>query len=97
MSAMAEDEIARRLAAELPEWRHREGGIERRIDTRNWKSTIMLLNAIAFIAEAANHHPDLTASYGHLDVRISTHDAGGVTEKDLSLARGVDALLAKQS
>ena len=94
MPPMPDDEVARRLAAELPHWRCRERGIERRVETRNWKSTIMLLNAIAYMAEAANHHPDLGASYGHLDVRLSTHDAGGVTEKDFALAQGIEALLA---
>ena len=59
---LSEAEIARRLAAERPDWRYRDGGIERTLKTAEWKETIMAANAIAFLAEAANHHPDLGAA-----------------------------------
>jgi 4a-hydroxytetrahydrobiopterin dehydratase len=50
-------------------------------------------NAVAFIANAADHHPDLQLSYGHCTVRFMTHDAGGITVSDFSCAAKVDALL----
>ena len=96
MASISEAEIARRLAVELPDWRYSDHGIERTIKTAEWKATVMAANAIAFLAEAANHHPDLGVHYSRLDIRLSTHDAGGVTEKDFQLAAKIDAILSKE-
>ena len=52
----------------------------------------MAANAIGFLAEAADHHPDLALSWGRLTVRLNTHSAGGITDKDLELARRIDDL-----
>ena len=52
----------------------------------------MLVNAIGFIAEAADHHPDLKVSWGRLVVTLSTHSAGGVTDKDFDLARRIEEI-----
>jgi 4a-hydroxytetrahydrobiopterin dehydratase len=52
----------------------------------------MLLNAIAYLAEQADHHPDITASYAALAVRLTTHSAGGITDKDFDLAEKIEAL-----
>jgi 4a-hydroxytetrahydrobiopterin dehydratase len=49
-------------------------------------------NAVAFLANAADHHPDLQLSYGHCTVRFMTHDVGGITVSDFSCAAKVDAL-----
>jgi 4a-hydroxytetrahydrobiopterin dehydratase len=95
MAAIADAEIMRRLAGELPDWRYHDHGIERTLKTGEWKATVMAANAIAFLAEAANHHPDLGVHYGRLDIRLTTHDAGGVTEQDYRLAVKIDALLRK--
>ena len=56
-------------------------------ETDGWPTTLMAVNAIGFLCEAADHHPDLTVSWGKLTVRLNTHTAGGVTDKDLELAR----------
>jgi 4a-hydroxytetrahydrobiopterin dehydratase len=50
----------------------------------------MLVNAIGFFAEAADHHPDLKVSWGSVEVALNTHSAGGITEKDFELARLVE-------
>ena len=52
----------------------------------------MLFNAIAYLAEQADHHPDITASYASLEIRLMTHSAGGVTDKDFRLAGKIEAL-----
>ena len=52
----------------------------------------MLVNAIGFIAEAADHHPDLEVSWPKVVVRLSTHSAGGITDKDVALAREIEQL-----
>jgi len=96
MRALTEAEIRARLASTLPTWALNGGALERAYRFDAWKATIMALNAIAFLAEAANHHPDLAASYNRLTVRLSTHDVGGISDKDFSLAEEIERLLIKQ-
>ena len=75
---------------QLPGWTHADGVIERAYETTGWPITLMLVNAIGLCAELANHHPDLTVSWGRVVVALSTHSAGGVTEKDCELAGRCD-------
>ena len=84
------DEIVRKLAADLPRWRYEDGCIKRTYKTQGWKGTLMAVNAIGHLAEAAWHHPDLLASYPSVEVRLQTHDAGGVTDRDFALARKIE-------
>jgi 4a-hydroxytetrahydrobiopterin dehydratase len=84
------DEIAARLAAELPGWTYEDGWIRRKIKTSGWKSTLMVVNAVGHLAEAAWHHPDLTVSYAFVTVKLVTHSAKGVTDKDFELARKIE-------
>ena len=84
-------DVVARLTA-LPGWSIAENVITRRFKTDGWRTTMMLVNAIAFLAEAANHHPDLEVHWGSVIVRLSTHSAGGVTDKDFDLATRIEAL-----
>lgn len=85
----AEPEITARLAV-LPGWQFIDGEIHRTYKTDGWPTTLMLVNAIGFCAEGADHHPDLKVSWGRLVVTLSTHSAGGVTDKDFDLARRIE-------
>jgi 4a-hydroxytetrahydrobiopterin dehydratase len=87
------DEIAARLAAELPAWYYEDGWIRRKIKTSGWKSTLMVVNAVGHLAEAAWHHPDLTVSYAFVTVKLVTHSAKGVTDKDFELARKIEEVV----
>jgi 4a-hydroxytetrahydrobiopterin dehydratase len=89
----SEPEIVARLAAELPHWRYEGGWIRRKYRTHSWKGTLMVINAVGHLAEAAWHHPDITASYAWLEVRLMTHDAKGVTDKDFALARKIEEVV----
>lgn len=60
----------------------------------DFKSGILLANAIAFLAEKHQHHPTMTLGYNQLDIRMTTHDAGRLTEKDYRLATAIDRFLA---
>jgi len=91
--AYGDDEIRRRLAAELPHWRLEDGWIRRTYRTNSWKGTLMVINAVGHLAEAAWHHPDLTASYAWVEVRLMTHTAKGVTDKDFALARKIEEVV----
>src|SRR5262245_56735470 len=66
------------------------GWIRRKYRTDSWKSTMMIINAVGHMAEAAWHHPDITASYAWVEVRLKNHAAKGVTDKDFELARKIE-------
>lgn len=85
-----EAEVRARLARELPGWAAEDGGIRRRYETSGWKATLMVVNAVGHLAEVAWHHPDIAASYGAVEVFLTSHDAGGVTDRDLALARRIE-------
>lgn len=84
-------EITERLER-LHGWRLEEGGgaIVRDYPTDGWPTTLMLVNAIGFLAEAADHHPDLAVSWGKVQVKLWTHSAGGVTASDVELAQLIE-------
>ncbi|HVE77884.1 MAG TPA: 4a-hydroxytetrahydrobiopterin dehydratase [Gemmatimonadaceae bacterium] len=82
-------QIAERLAA-LPGWYYEGGWIRRQYKTDGWPTTLMLVNAIAYVAEAAYHHPDLSVSWAKVWVKLQTHSAGGITDKDFELARRIE-------
>lgn len=86
------EQEATRALAELASWRVERGTIMRTYETDGWSTTLMLVNAIGFLAEAADHHPDLEVSWPKVVVRLSTHSAGGITDKDLALAREIERL-----
>lgn len=79
-----------RAAAELPGWRVEGGELRRRYTTGGWRATVLLVNAIAYVAEAADHHPELAVRWAEVEVRLSTHDAGGITDRDYETARRIE-------
>lgn len=81
-----EEEINARLAEELPKWRFENGWIRRKYKTHSWKSTLMVINTVGHLAEAAWHHPDIAASYAWVEVKLMNHAAKGITDKDFELA-----------
>lgn len=82
-------QIAERLKA-LPGWYFEEGWIRRVYKTDGWPTTLMLVTAIGYCAEAAYHHPDLSVTWARVTVKLSTHSAGGITDKDFELARKIE-------
>lgn len=92
----SEQEIAQKLADELPHWYYENGWIRRKYKTSGWKGTMMAVNTIGHLAEAAWHHPDLTVSYAFLVVKLTTHSAKGVTDKDFELAKKFEDVIQWQ-
>ncbi len=78
--------------AGLTGWTPMAGGLQTRLLTGGFRTGMQLLASVGEAAEAMNHHPDLDLRYPHLDVRLTSHDAGGVTERDLELARRISEL-----
>jgi 4a-hydroxytetrahydrobiopterin dehydratase len=91
-----EEEIKARLAAELPHWYYEDGWIRRKYKTAGWKGTLMVVNAVGHLAEAAFHHPDLTVSYAFVIVKLMNHEAKGVTDKDFELAHRIEDVIQWQ-
>lgn len=87
MQTLSDEEIGRRL----PDgWRYQDGAIHRSYAFDAYMDAIAFMNRVAAKAEGMDHHPDLRNSYTTVEVSISTHSAGGVTDKDLELARAID-------
>ncbi|MEZ0361512.1 MAG: 4a-hydroxytetrahydrobiopterin dehydratase [Hydrogenobacter sp.] len=85
-------QVLDRINRELPEWKYEEGFLIREFHTKNWKETLFLTNAIAYLAEVYWHHPDLELSFKRLKVKLQTHEAGGITDKDFELAREIEKI-----
>ena len=79
---------------QLSGWRLMDGSLEKTFSFKNYHETIGFVNALAFIANAEHHHPDLAVSYGKCSVRFNTHDVKGISVSDFFCASKVDALLA---
>ena len=89
-------EIESRLGEERPHWYLEKGWIRRKYKTSGWKATLMVVNTIGHLAEAAFHHPDLTVSYAFVVVKLMNHAAKGVTDKDFELARKIEDVIQWQ-
>ena len=85
--------VEARIERELPGWYLEEGWLRRQYRTDGWPSTLMLVNAIGFVAEAAYHHPDLTVTWAKVWVKLKTHSAGGITDRDFELARRIEEVV----
>jgi 4a-hydroxytetrahydrobiopterin dehydratase len=78
--------------AEMPGWKVENGWLRRKFNTDGWPTTLMLVNAVGFLCEAAYHHADLEVTWGKLWVKLQTHSSGGITERDFALAKEIDRL-----
>ena len=96
MKTYSEQEIAERIADGLAAWTYEDGHLVRTFETGAWQRTLLLANAIGFIGEAAWHHPDLLLTYPRLKVMLTTHDAGGITDRDFELARRIEEVATWQ-
>ena len=90
---LSETEIAERIGRELPHWRLEGNHLCRTYRVHGWKSVVPVIGAIAHLAEASWHHPDIAASYGSVTVRLTTHSAGGITDKDFQLAAKIEDVI----
>ena len=92
MEIMDQYEINRRLE-DLEGWEYKDDAIHTSFQFENFKECFSVMVRIAFEAEAQQHHPDWTNVYNELQISLSTHDAGGVTEKDFRLARSIENII----
>jgi len=90
------DEAERaRLAAELPKWRPVEGrdAIARSFTFQDFSEAWAFMSRVALLAEKHDHHPEWSNVWNRVEIVLSTHDVGGLSERDAALARAIDSLL----
>ena len=87
---LTEDEIAKRLA-DVPGWTRDGDALRREQRFPTFLAGIEFVNRVASIAESLDHHPDITIEYTKVTLRVTTHDAGGLTETDFALAARIGA------
>jgi 4a-hydroxytetrahydrobiopterin dehydratase len=92
MERISDEKLADVLKSRLPAWTHERVYLARTYETGDWTRTTLLAGAIAFLGEKAFHHPDLFLSYPTLKVLLTTHDAGGITERDVALAEKIEEI-----
>lgn len=89
LQPLSSTDAAMRLT-DLPGWTITDGMLTKKFETNGWPFTMLVVGAIAFLAESADHHPDLLVTWPSVTVKLSTHDAGGLTTRDFDLARKID-------
>jgi 4a-hydroxytetrahydrobiopterin dehydratase len=91
MELLTDDQITAELA-ESPGWTLEDGQITRTVQRKDFKESIIFVGAVAFLAEEANHHPDILIRWNKVTLTLSTHSAGGLTAADFSMARRISGL-----
>ena len=91
MDLLREQEIATALAG-LPNWTRAGNSINRTVELKDFRDAMLFTGAVAYMAEKANHHPDILIQWNRVTLTLSTHSAGGLTAADIAMAGHLDAL-----
>ena len=94
MQRISEDDLKEQLA-QLPGWSLENGELVRSLTFKDFLEAIRFVNQVADAAEQAQHHPDIDIRYNRVRLGLVTHDAGGITTKDVDMARKVSDLASK--
>lgn len=94
MAGLAQAEIEEALRG-LPGWSVRNGMLVKTYPHESFPEAIVFVNAVAHLAELANHHPDIDVRYTNITLSLVTHDQGGITGSDVNLARRVEEIRKK--
>lgn len=79
-----------RALAELPEWNADGDKLQRSYKFKDFAESLVFVNAVGELAEAADHHPDITFGWGYARLELTTHDRDGITDVDIALAKKID-------
>lgn len=91
MATLTSEQVASELAT-TPGWTVSDGQLTRTVTRKDFRDALLFLNAVGFIAERANHHPDVQVSWNKVTLNLVSHSAGGLTENDFALAREISEL-----
>ena len=94
MAVLNQLELSEAVASLQTGWEVRDGALRRRYDLADFAAAMALANRVADAAEEADHHPDMLVGWGRLELAWVTHSEGGITERDVSMARRSDELAA---
>ncbi|HEY3155958.1 MAG TPA: 4a-hydroxytetrahydrobiopterin dehydratase [Candidatus Eisenbacteria bacterium] len=94
MPKLPQAELDRALR-DLPGWTVKDGAITKTFKHDSFPEAIVFVNAVAHLAELANHHPDIDIRYSNITLALVTHDQGGITDKDVELARRIEEIRKK--
>jgi 4a-hydroxytetrahydrobiopterin dehydratase len=92
---LSEQEVQAALA-QLDGWELRDGRLRRQYTFRTFLRAIAFVNSVAYVAESHGHHPDITINYNRVTLRLITHTAGALTDRDFALAKDIDARLSSK-
>ena len=95
MLKLTKQDIEKHLE-KLPEWDYKDNAIHTEYEFNNFKDCFSAMSRIAFECEALNHHPDWSNTYNVLNIKLTTHDAGGVTLKDIKLAQAIEGIVEEE-
>ena len=94
LKVYAEDEVNEKITqAGLHGWYLEDGWLRRKVSTDGWQTTLQVVNAVGFLCEAAWHHADLSVSWAKITIKLRTHSAGGITDKDFALAKKMEEVI----
>jgi 4a-hydroxytetrahydrobiopterin dehydratase len=91
MTSLTSEQVTAELAA-TPGWQLADGQITRTVTRKDFRDALLFVNAVGYLAERANHHPDIFISWNKVTLTLVTHSAGGLTAKDFELARQINNL-----
>ena len=91
MELLTEGQLADELAT-VPAWTRDSDEIILRVERADFRDALLYVNAVGYLAERANHHPDVAIAWNKVTLTLSTHAAGGLTVNDFALARQIDTL-----
>jgi 4a-hydroxytetrahydrobiopterin dehydratase len=91
MATLDSEQLATELAA-TPGWTIDDGQLTRRVTGGNFRDSLLFVNAVGFLAERANHHPDISISWNEVTLHLVSHSEGGLTGADFALAREISQL-----
>lgn len=95
MRTLSKEEIEKRLE-QLDGWKYVDGALESTFQFKNFKDAFSIMTRIAFECEAQNHHPNWSNVYNSLNIRLYTHDANEVTERDFKLAKKIVEIMERE-
>ncbi|WP_418262147.1 4a-hydroxytetrahydrobiopterin dehydratase [Flavobacterium faecale] len=87
------ENTAKPLLEKLKDWEFHNNGIEKKFVFKNFNRALGFIVQVGLLAEKANHHPELYNVYNKVNIRLSTHDANGLTDKDFNLAQAIEGVL----
>jgi 4a-hydroxytetrahydrobiopterin dehydratase len=91
MDVLTTEALSHEMAT-VPDWAQVGDAITRTVTRADFRGAMLYVGAVAYVAEEANHHPDILVQWNKVTLTLSTHSAGGLTANDFALARTIDAL-----